>query len=147
MPCGWHEQCQRNIMEDPETISGWYRNHLSLYHNRHHYWSTTSEKVAILGNLTTQSLYQLPSFNLWIFCEKFFITCSNSFEYFFVYIHHFIGMNKSSRINKNMPCNSASSRIFFESKYQYSIFSKLFSISKSVSRNNSDRKTIYKKCI
>ena len=120
---------------------------LSLYHNWHHHWCTTGQKITILGDLTTKSLNEFSSFNLWIFCENLLVCRSDSLEYLLVDIHHLIRMNESARINKDMTSDRTSPTIFFESENKYSILSKLFSITKCITSNNSNRETIDKKRI
>ena len=85
---------------------------LSLYNNRHHYWSTTREQIAVLGDLTTESLDELTSLDLGILDDQLLICLSDSLQYLLVDIHHLIRMDESTRIDENMTRDRTSSSIF-----------------------------------
>lgn len=132
-------------IRDPELNSGWLK--LSFYHNRHNNRSSSRKKVAVFGDLSTKPLYQLTSFDLRIFNEELLIGRADSLEDLLVDIHHLIGMNKSTRIDKYMSSNRTSPGILFESEDQYAILCELLSISECISGNDSNRESIDIKCI
>lgn len=118
-----------------------------LNNNRHHNRSSSREYVCVFCDFFFELLDELSSINFWIRCTDLLIAYPYRFYHFFVDVHHFVSVYKSSRINKNMPLNCFEFWVFLERKNNNSSFQKCFSVWEYIPSLYSDRLFIYIECI
>ncbi len=124
-----------------------YALYLPFYNHWHHDRGSPGYEIAIFREFTTEHMNKFWSFDAIIRKYSLFIGIADSFQDLLVNCHHLMRVDESTRIDKNMSDNRSCTDIFFDDKGKYTIFSKDFTISESVSCSDADRIFIDIKCI